>query len=526
MTYKVSGAGSGLTRRQVLRGTAGATTLVLGSWPWRVAHAAAQPSGQMTCAVHVTISPTWFDPAETPGIITPFMFLYAVHDALVKPMPGNVMTPSLAESWSESPDGLTYEFVLRPGVTFHNGDPLTAEDVEFSFGRYKGASAREFKEHVRKVEIVTTHKVRFHMHEPWPDFMTFYGTPATGAGWIVPKKYVEKVGDDGFKQQPIGAGPYKFVSQEPGIAVVFEANDKYWRKVPAVKRFVFKGVPEETTRVAMLKRQEADITFGLGGALAEEVRRDTSLKLEPVYPPAVWFVYFADQWDPKSPWHDKRVRLAANYAVDKQAINEAETLGLSKLTGSSIPRQFDLALPLEPYPYDPAKAKQLLKEAGFANGFDAGEITPNPPFFPYAEGVVNFFGAVGIKARMRTVERAAFFTTWREKKLTNLILGASGAPGNAATRIEAFAITGSTYAYGGYPDIDALFKQQAKERDRTKRETLLHNLQRLMHEQVMYLPLFEPAFICASGSRVGLSGFGLIPQFAYAGPYEDIQLKA
>jgi peptide/nickel transport system substrate-binding protein len=240
----------------------------------------------------------------------------------------------------------------------------------------------------------------------------------------------------------------------------------------------------------------------------------------------VWFVYFAEQWNPKSPWYDKRVRLAANYAIDKQAINEAETLGLSRITGTTIPREFDFTLPIEPYPYDPAKAKQLLKEAGYANGFDAGDITPNPPFFPFAEGVVNFLGAVGIKVKVRAVERAAFFTSWREKKLTNLILGVSGAPGNAATRIESFAVTGGSYAYGGYADIDSLFKQQAKERDRKKREALLHDIQRLMHEKVLYAPLFDPAFLCASGPRVGLSGFGLIPQFAYAGPYEDMQLKA
>ena len=108
----------------------------------------------------------------------------------------------------------------------------------------------------------------------------------------------------------------------------------------------------------MLKRQEADITFGLGGALAEEVRRDPSLTLEPVYPPGVWFVYCADQWNPKSPWHDQRVRLAAHYAVDKQAMNEAETLGLSKITGTTIPSQLDFALPLEAYPYGPAQARQ------------------------------------------------------------------------------------------------------------------------------------------------------------------------
>ncbi|MGE3541436.1 MAG: ABC transporter substrate-binding protein [Candidatus Tectimicrobiota bacterium] len=515
-----------LTRRRFMRGAMeGTLGLALGAWPWRMAQAQAQPAGQVTIAVHVTLAPTWFDPAETPGIITPFMFLYAVHDALVKPMPGNLMTPSLAESWSESPDGLQYEFVLRPGVTFHNGEPVTSEDVKFSYLRYKGTAAREFKERTRQVEIVDARRIRFHLHEPWPDFMTFYGTPATGAGWIVPKKYLEKVGDDAFKQHPIGAGPYKFVSQEPGIGAVFEAYDQYWRKTPTVKRLVFKGVPEETTRVAMLKRQEADLTFGLGGALAEEVRRDTSLTLEPVYPPAVWFVYFTEQWDPKSPWYDKRVRLAANYAIDKQAINEAETLGLSKVTGSTIPRDFDFALPFESYPYDPAKARQLLTEAGYPNGFDAGDITPNPPFYSYAEGVANFLNTVGMRTRVRSLERAAFFGAWREKKLTNLILGVSGAPGNAATRIESFAVTGGSYVYGSYPDIDELFKKQAKERNRKQREVLLHDIQRLIHERVLYAPLFDPAFICASGARIARSGFGMIPQFAYAGPYEDMQLK-
>lgn len=525
MALRILSQASRVTRRRLLHGAAAG--LAVWHWPGRVrqSHAQTQPRGQMTWGVHVTIAPTWFDPAETPGIITPFMFLYALHDALIKPMPDNRLAPSLATSWSESPDGLTYEFVLRQGVTFHNGDALTAEDVRFSFQRYKGTAAREFQERIRQVEVVDPFKVRFHLHEPWPDFMTFYGSPATGAGWVVPKKYIEQVGDDGFKKHPIGAGPYAFVSHEPGVAVTFDAYDRYWRKTPSVKRLVFKGVPEDTTRVAMLKRGEADIIFALNGALAEEVRRDTTLKLEPVYPPAVWFVYFTEQWDPKSPWHDKRVRLAANYAIDRQAINDAETLGLSKITSTTIPLEFDFRLPLEPYPYDPAKAKQLLKEAGYANGFDAGDVTPNPPFFSYAEGVVNFLAAVGIRSKVRTVERAAFFTSWREKKLHNLILGVSGAFGNAATRIEAFAVTGGNYAYGSYADIDALFKEQARERDRQKREALLHQIQRLMHDKVMYAPIFDPAFICASGPRVAVSGLGMIPQFAYSGPYEDLQLR-
>src|SRR5689334_11781969 len=171
---------------------------------------AAGPAGQLTWGVHVTLAPSWFDPAETPGVITPFMQLYALHDAVVKPMPGDPQTPSLAESWTASEDALIYDFVLREGTKFHNGDPVTAEDVKFSFERYKGASHSLMKERVAAVETPDPRHVRFTLKKPWPDFLTFYSS-ATGAGWVVPKKYVEKVGVDGFKQAPIGAGPYKFV---------------------------------------------------------------------------------------------------------------------------------------------------------------------------------------------------------------------------------------------------------------------------------------------------------------------------
>ena len=194
--------------------------------------AAAAPEGQMTWAVHVSLAPTWFDPAETSGIITPFMVLYALHDALVKAMPGNPMAPSLAESWSLSPDGLVYEFVLRKGVRFHNGDPLTAEDVKFSFERYRGASQKPLKDSVAALETPDPGRVRFRLKRPWPDFLTFY-LGATGAAWIVPKKYLDKVGDEGFKKAPVGAGPYRFVAFTPGVELVLEAFEPYWRKVPA-----------------------------------------------------------------------------------------------------------------------------------------------------------------------------------------------------------------------------------------------------------------------------------------------------
>src|SRR5262245_3267926 len=168
----------------------------------RPAPAAAAPEGQVTWAVHTTLVPSYFDPAET-TIVTPFMVLYGLHDALVKPMPGKSLAPSLAESWKVSPDGLAYEFALRKGARFHNGDPVTAEDVLFSFERYRGIFARTLKERVAAVEAPDPGRVRFRLKQPWPDFMTYYGSLATGAGWIVPKKYVERVGEDGFKKAPV-----------------------------------------------------------------------------------------------------------------------------------------------------------------------------------------------------------------------------------------------------------------------------------------------------------------------------------
>src|SRR4029453_5974777 len=217
--------------------------------------AEAAPEGQMTWAVHISLAPTWFDPAETSGIITPFMVLYALHDAMLKPMPDNPMAPSLAEAWSASTDGLSYEFTLRKGVQFHNGDPVTAENVKFSFERYRGISHKMIKEKVSADEVPEPGRVPFRLKQPWADFMAFYGT-ATGAGWIVPRKYVEKVGDEGFKKAPIGAGPYRFVSFTPGVELVLEAFEPYWRKVPNVKRFVLRAIPDEATRLAAPKPRE------------------------------------------------------------------------------------------------------------------------------------------------------------------------------------------------------------------------------------------------------------------------------
>src|SRR4051812_14423478 len=485
----------------------------------------AGPQGQLTWGVHISLAPTWFDPAETPGLITPYMVLYALHDAVVKPMPGSQSMPCLAESWSASPDGLTYDFVIRPGVKFHNGDPVAAEDVKFSFERYRGNSKDVLKTRVAAVEVVEPNRVRFTLTQPWPDFMMFYGS-ATGAGWIVPKKYVEKVGDDGFKKSPIGAGPYRFVSFTPGVELVLEAFDGYWRKTPSVKRLVLKVIPDEATRLAALIGGEIDIAYSIRGSLAEELRRTPGLTLKPTNTLATFWVAFPDQWDPKSPWHNDKVRRAASIAIDRPSMNKALTLGYSKLTGNPfVPESFDYYWqPPEPV-YDPAQAKALLAEAGFANGFDAGDYYCDGSYSNIGEIIVNNLAEIGIKARLRPIERAAFVKGYTEKKFKNLIQGGSGAFGNAAARLELLAVKGGAYAYGSYPDLDEMFENQAIELDPKRRELILHKMQQIVYERTMYAPIWQQAFINGHGPRVGESGFELIPGFSYTAPYENITLK-
>ncbi len=513
--------GAPITRRNVLAGTA--LGVAAASMPHFAQAAASQD--QLTWAIHVSIPPTWFDPADTLGVISPFMVLYALHDAMVKPMPGNPHAPSLAESWTTSEDALTYEFVIRQGVKFHNGEPVTAEDVKFSFERYRGAAHTLMKARVASIETPDARHVRFTLKKPWPDFLTFYSS-ASGAGWIVPKKYVEKVGDEGFKQHPIGAGPYKFVSFDPGVVLDLEAFDGYWRKKPAVKRIVMKVIPDESTRLAALKRGEVDIAYSIRGELAEEVQRTPGLTLKPVIVQAPFWLYFPEQYDAKSPWHDLRVRQAANLALDHEGMNKALFLGFCKITDSIIPYNFEYYWKPPAAVYDPAKAKKLMAAAGHPDGFDAGLYYVDSSYANVGEVAINNLQSIGIRARLQPVERAGFFAGYSGKEYKRgIIQGGSGAFGNAATRLASFVVKDGAWVYGSYPDIDALYPKQAAELDPKKRAAILDKMQQLTYEKAVYAPIFQLAFINAVGPRVGQSGFSLIPGFAYTAPFEDITMK-
>jgi peptide/nickel transport system substrate-binding protein len=323
----------------------------------------------------------------------------------------------------------------------------------------------------------------------------------------------------------VGAGPFKFAAFTPGIELTLEAFPDYWRKAPQVKRLVMRSIPDEATRAASVKTGEVDLAYLFGGAIASDLKRTPGIRVVAPLLYGVYWLDFLDQWDPKSPWHDRRVRQAASLAIDRNAINQAEMLGLGKAVGAFVPPEFDFALKMDPAPFDPKRAKQLLVEAGHPNGFDAGELTPLPPYTSLGEAVGSYLQAVGIRTTVRTMERATYMTNWREKKIRGLLIGATGAAGNAAARLEPLFTKNGIYAYGTWPEIDDLFQRQANELDRKKREAALHQIQKIVADQVLVAPIFQQAFPWGVGARVAEPAAGLIQGYPYVGPAEDQKLK-
>ena len=203
----------------------------------------------------------------------------------------------------------------------------------------------------------------------------------------------------------------------------------------------------------------------------------------------------------------------------------AEHTGIVTLMMLIIPSGFEFSWPAPPYRHDPAQAKKLLAEAGYPNGFDAGDYACDGSYASVAEATVNYLGAVGIRAKVRPMGRAAFLSQWKDKKIRSLLQGGAGALGNAATRIQNYITSGGLYAYGSYPEIDDLFQQQARELDPKRREAMLHQIQKIAYDKVMFAPIWELAFLNGVGPRVEEAGLGLIQYHPYSSPYEDLKLR-
>jgi peptide/nickel transport system substrate-binding protein len=482
------------------------------------------PEGELKEAIHWAVSADWFDPGTGNSGALGWFPLSILHDALLKPMPEGAHTPCLAESYSNSPDFKVFEFKLRKGVKFHNGDILTAEDVVFSFSRYRGRLSKDFQEILEKIETVDPYLVRFRFKRSFPDFLEYFLIGGTTAGWIAPKKYIEKVGEAGFKQRPIGAGPYKFVEFVPGVKLVVEAFEDYWRKVPNIKRIEFRLIPDATTRLAMVKRGEVDIATLITDVLLEEVKKDPKLRLLTPLSPSKFPITLAAQWDPKSPWSDVRVRKAASLAIDRQTLADIHSPGCKPtgtlgIEGGSDP----WVVEFPPDPYDPKKAKQLLAEAGYPNGFQGGKFYPDTNYWGSAEQVTTYWKAVGINVEMVRLERPAWFAMRESGKLKGGIIPEALPGASIASRLA--YLFSPQNSYGQYPDIQALWEQFLNEYRPDVRKSLIERIQRLMHEKTMMIHLTQINSPAAVGPKVKGNPYKIQPLIWFTAPLEDIELN-
>ncbi len=483
---------------------------------------AANPNGEFKGAIHWALSADWLDPAVNSGLaISTYLPLYLFHDALIKAMPEGLYTPCLAESWTISPDSKVYEFKLRRGVKFHNGDTMTSEDVVFGFKRYKGAQAKFLHDRIERVEAIDPYLVRITFKEPFPDFLDYLLPGSTTIGWVVPKNYLEKVGDAGFKKHPIGCGPYKFVEFVAGVKLVGEAFEQFWRKVPHIKRMEFLIIIDPATRLAMLRRGEVDMATYLTDVFYEDVKKDPKLKLISPWSPARWFVYMAAQWDAKSPWADPRVRKAASLAVDRKTLADVQMPGCDPI--GSLHLQGDpMAMNIPADPYDPEKAKQLLAEAGYPKGFYGGKFYPyDGGLWKYGEQVANYWKAIGITVDIVLLERPAWLANRASGKMKgSLFIDLVVAPtiGGALSYIFGPA------AYGQYPDIQGLWDQYTRAIDLKSRKDLINKIQMLINEKTMFIPLTGTNSPGAFSLRVKGNPFKVQPLVWFIAPLEDVEL--
>ena len=527
--------GTTVTRRTVLRTAALATTAL--AMPFvRDTRAAGNvvPSGKLVLAWHTNIAARWLDPQQHDGGASPDNFIMALHDALIKNLrERRYDDAALSETYALTEDAKSATFRLRPGLKFHDGASVTVDDVKWSFEHYHGAWGEVLHERTQRVEIVDDRTLSFHFKEAFLDFPILLGTSnVSGAGWVVPAKYYERVGQSGFLQKPIGAGPYKLVSQEPGVRLEFEAFADYYRPVHT-KQLTMVSVPEAATRIAMLERGEADIIYNVPGELIDRVKSNPKLMLAPIVSANFW-LEFPGFRDPKSPFHDKRVRQAISLAVDRDAINQAECEGLGRVDGNWINDDVEYGLPWPNWEHNVAKAKQLMADAGFPNGFAVDWLTPVPNYYSRGERIVSQLQAIGIRAKLQTIERGVFLKRLqgglKEWPGVQIILNAARVGGTWSNWYDSFMKCGG---FNGkdrncVPEIDDKFNKYLASVDAAERERLAEEVQREILENYYLVPVFRHAAMQGIGPRVKAAKWqDVFPTIttAYAYPWEDIELR-
>jgi len=412
-----------------------------------------------------------------------------VFDALTRIEADGSVTPLLAVSWSASEDTKTWEFTIRTNAKFHDGQPITADDIVWNYKRLLGEMKSPVRSYISKltsVEVSAPNTVRFVLSEPFAPFDRQVSLIS-----IISKRAFEEIGAAKFALAPIGSGPFKVVRWVKDDRVELAAVNDYWAGAPKIKTLIFKPVPSETTRAAALSSGELDVVPILPPALVASLGNRRGLRIERVASNKVVYVGF----DVKNPLlSDVRIRQAVDLAIDRNALSSRLLRGLGKPSGQVVaPVTFGYATDIEPSPFDPARAKQLVAASGY-KGDKIGLQYPNNNLAfgeEVAQAIANFLGRVGINVELQGMEYSAFFPLWANRKLNSLHLFAYG-----PSIMDADLIIGSLYDSSGRvywtdPKVDQLAKQQRSERDKDTRRALIGEILKLSKEAVPYAPLYN-----------------------------------
>lgn len=374
------------------------------------AYAEKEPYGEIRVPV-ANLALDSFDQAS--GIETVFYFYLS--DSFVAFNEDLSIKPEVARKYKVSRDGLTWTFYLRKGIKFHNGDELTSADAKWTFDRFaacRNAWAANVRKEMASTEIIDNYTFKYTLKKPQP----FVIYPIQ---WmrLYPKKYFEKVGVDEFNKNPIGSGPWKYVSKTPGKQIVFEANENHWQDVPHFKTLTFINVPEESTRIAMFKRGDVDFCGGITYDTAKKLQKD-GVRLKSSFFPTMQNVNISGTWLTESPVKDIRIRKAMSYAINRQEMADTYFKGFAEPAAPGFmagPASFGWKKSWKPDPYDPELAKKLIKEAGYPEKFKDPYVTIfsvqglGPTHTDQMLMLQDYWQAVGLKVKIESVDTSAFF---------------------------------------------------------------------------------------------------------------------
>jgi peptide/nickel transport system substrate-binding protein len=425
------------------------------------------------------------------------------------------VVPQLAESWKQV-DGTTYEFVLRKGIKFHDGTPMTAEDVAFTFHRLIDKNAMDGQTSPRKsllgplkeVKVVDDRTVRLILSKPWPILPAMLPFQE-----IVSKGFVEKVKTAGMATQEDGTGPFKLVEWRKGDSVIMKRSDDYYggsTEIPpvgkaCVDRVIFKVIPENASRVAALLAGDVDIINDLPAHSMKQVEANPNTQVMKVNGTRTFFVALNNT---KKPFDDVRVRRAANYALNKALIIDKILNGTATpLNGVLSPDAFGFNPDLPAYDYDLAKAKKLLAEAGYRNGIDV-TLDVEGAFKDTAEAVASMLTKAGIRTKVVVGEGSQLKTKWRghdQPKTGDMWLTSWG--NGSLDPVGIFVPTLRTDDRGnsaGYsnPKVDELLDAANAEIDRDKRAALYREAQAIVNKDAPWIFLWLPQDIYGVSKRV------------------------